>query len=134
MSIVKNAGHQWPLVASADIDFAEVSNANNGVLFELPGDAYVLEGSVLVDTAVTGTTTATVAVAVTLASGDVVVASAINCMVQGRTAFTLTSLDFVLGEIVNVEATFTTTGSAASAGRVLVECQYFRTERATETR
>lgn len=132
MAIVKQHGHQDVLCCVAEVAVdADLASAADAVLLELPGDAVIIGGSLLVDEAVAGMTTPTLAIDLKLAAGDEVLLGATAIDAAGATA--ITPYEGVTGEVVDVAVTAGGSGTP-SAGKVYVEIQYVRTDRVTEVR
>lgn len=128
---------QWPLVSEFTFNFDDTIAATDGVvkpfsagvtatLANLPEGAVVINGELVVETAYAGATTAT------LSLGDSVsatrYANAVDLKTAGRTALTLTGHRAV----ENLRGTLTTTGAAATAGKVTVRVMFTLPGRANE--
>lgn len=124
---------QWPLMAEFTFNFDDTMVDINGVTkdfktfggnpvvdaINLPANANVIGGELVVETAYAGTTVATVSV------GDSASAtrygSAINLMSAARTALTLTGFR---GAGENLRLTFNLTVANATAGKATVRVLY----------
>jgi len=124
---------QWPLMAEFTFNFDDTMVDINGVTkdfktfggnpvveaINLPANANVIGGELVVETAYTGTTVATVSI------GDSASAtrygSAINLMSAARTALTLTGFR---GAGENLRLTFNLTVANATAGKATVRVLY----------
>ena len=124
---------QWPLMAEFTFNFDDTMVDVNGVtkdfktfggnpvvdVINLPANATVIGGELVVETAYTGTTVATVSI------GDSASAtrygSAINLMSAARTALTLTGFR---GAGENLRLTFNLTVANATAGKATVRVLY----------
>lgn len=124
---------QWPLMAEFTFNFDDTMVDVNGVTkdfktfggnpvveaINLPANANVIGGELVVETAYTGTTVATVSI------GDSASAtrygSAINLMSAARTALTLTGFR---GAGENLRLTFNLTVANATAGKATVRVLY----------
>jgi len=124
---------QWPLMAEFTFNFDDTMVDINGVtkdfktfggnpvvdVINLPANANVIGGELVVETAYTGTTVATVSI------GDSASAtrygSAINLMSAARTALTLTGFR---GAGENLRLTFNLTVANATAGKATVRVLY----------
>lgn len=124
---------QWPLMAEFTFNFDDTMVDVNGVTkdfktfggnpvveaINLPANANVIGGELIVETAYAGTTVATVSI------GDSASAtrygSAINLMSAARTALTLTGFR---GAGENLRLTFNLTVANATAGKATVRVLY----------
>ncbi|WP_353233361.1 hypothetical protein [Diaphorobacter ruginosibacter] len=123
MSIKKNPSRQELIVAHLTIGFADIAAYGTAeAAFDLPGNAVLVGGDVVVTTAWDSETTAT------LKLGDAVdddryTSTAVNLKTPGRTALTLTGYKHTVAEALNVLAA--QTGAAATAGSARITIQYF---------
>lgn len=132
MAITKKNGHQDVLSCIAEVEIdGDYAGTVDAPLLELPGDAVIVQGSLLVDEAVTGMTLPTLALDLKLASGDVVLLAATAIDAAGATA--ITNYEAVTGEVVDVAVTAGGSGTP-TGGKVYVEICYVRTDRVTEVR
>ncbi|GKT19797.1 hypothetical protein AVHY2522_23800 [Acidovorax sp. SUPP2522] len=123
MAIKKNASRQELIVAHLNIGYADPTtygNAENA--FDLPGNAIVLGGDVVVKTPWNSATTAT------LKLGDAVdddryTASPIDLKTAGRTALTLSGYTHTVAEAL--KATIAQTGAGATAGAARITISYY---------
>lgn len=124
---------QWPLMAEFTFNFDDTMVDINGVtkdfktfggnpvvdVINLPANANVIGGELVVETAYTGTTVATVSI------GDSASAtrygSTVNLMSAARTALTLTGFR---GAGENLRLTFNLTVANATAGKATVRVLY----------
>lgn len=124
---------QWPLMAEFTFNFDDTMVDINGVTknfktfggnpvvdaINLPANATVIGGELIVETAYTGTTVATVSI------GDSASAtrygSTVNLMSAARTALTLTGFR---GAGENLRLTFNLTVADATAGKATVRVLY----------
>lgn len=129
MALTKARTVQYPVVATIDIDFTAT---NPGTLADaiasLPDGAEVVGGSIVVDTAWVGPTTATLSVG---DSGSATrYASAVNLKATGRTALTLTGYKTV--GATDVLGTVSAFSTDATAGAARVSIEYIRHGKANE--
>lgn len=132
---------QYPLVQEFTFNFDDTMVDVNGVtkdfrtfggnpvvkVMNLPVNAIVIGGDVIVETAYTGTTAATVSVG---DSGSATrYGSAINLMSAARTALTLTGYR---GAGEDVRLTFNLTVANATAGKATVRLMFVIQDRANE--
>ena len=122
MPIKKNTGRQELIVAHLDIGYADVTTygtAENA--FDLPGNAILLGGDVVVKTAWNSATTATLKLG-DATDDDRYTSSAIDLKTAGRTALTLTGYKHTVAEAL--KALIAQTGTAATAGALRITLLY----------
>lgn len=127
MPITKNSARQELIVAWLDIGFADPTaygTAENA--FDLPANAILVDGDVVVKTAWNSATTATLKLG-DAADDDRYTASAIDLKTVGRTALTVTG--FIHSAEV-LKALIAQTGAAATAGAARISIQYYVAGRA----
>lgn len=128
MPISISADRQYPLTASVEINFGDVTPAGAYEAFDLPSGAVVVGGEIIVDTAFNSSTN-------TLSLGDASsatrYANAVNTQTPARTALTLTGFK-TTGSQPNLIATSASTGATPTAGKVRINVSYIVTGRAQE--
>lgn len=134
MAITKNGGRQYPLVARVDFTFADfdAGAVTASTIFEamdMPANAIVTGGALVVTTAFVGTTAATADVG-DGGDPDRYSASPIDLMTLGRTALTLTGYKNTAADTIDMDVILTV--AAATAGAGYLEVQYVIADRANE--
>ncbi len=128
MTITLKNGRQTPLCAEVAFGFADLPTAVSVKAFNLPANAQIVGGAIIVDTAWDTGTTATVNV------GDSVTAnrygSAVNLKAAARTPLTLTG--FINGAGLDLNLTSALVGTAATVGGGRIQIMYVIQDRATE--
>ena len=123
MAIKKNAARQELIVAHLDIGFADPTTYGTAEeAFDLPGNAILLGGDVVVKTAWNSATTATLKLG-DAADDDRYTASAIDLTTAGRTALTLTGYKHTTAQAL--KALIAQTGAAATAGAARITISYY---------
>lgn len=123
MAIKKNASRQELIVAHLDIGFADPTTYGTAEeAFDLPGNAILLGGDVVVKTAWNSATTATLKLG-DAADDDRYTASAIDLKTAGRTALTLTGYQHTTAQAL--KALIAQTGAAATAGAARITISYY---------
>jgi len=134
MSITKDSGRQYPLVAVVDItydDFVVSGDETSGVYeaIDLPANATVVGGELIVDTAWDTATTATADIGDD-GDPDRYTASPLNLKSAGRTALALTGYEYTASNTIDID--FVTAGADATAGAARLIVQYVIDDRACE--
>ena len=128
MAITKNGARQYGLWAEVDFTFADILHATAAPAIDLPGNAVVVGGEVVITTAFNPGTSLTIAV------GDGVLGtryvSAANAATVGRTALVPTGYRYPAPD--SIDLTGTLTGAAATAGAGTLRVQYVIKDRAQE--
>lgn len=123
MAIKKNASRQELIVAHLDIGYADITAYGTAEeAFDLPGNAILLGGDVVVKTPWNSATTATLK----LGDGtddDRYTSSAIDLKTAGRTALTITGYKHTVAEAL--KALVAQTGAAATAGAARITITYY---------
>ncbi len=123
MAIKKNAARQELIVAHRDIGFADPTTYGTAEeAFDLPGNAILLGGDVVVKTPWNSATTATLKLG-DAADDDRYTASAIDLKTAGRTALTLTGYKHTTAQAL--KALIAQTGAAATAGAARITISYY---------
>ena len=123
MSIKKNASRQELIVAHLTLGFADITTYGVAELaIDLPGNAVVVGGDIVVTTPWNSATTATLKLGDT-ADDDRYTAAAIDLKTAGRTALTLTGFKHSVAGAL--KALVAQTGAAATAGSARITIQYF---------
>ncbi len=128
MAITKDAGRQNPLVAKVTIAFDDYTTAVAAEAFDMPDNAIVIGGHVMVNTAWDSATSAVLDLG-DGADDDRYTASAINVKTAGRTALTLTGYKYTASD--TIDAIITHVG-APTVGTLDVVLEYIIDGRATE--
>lgn len=129
MAISKNTGRQWPLCAVVDIAYSDTpTTATFYEAADLPGNARVIGGALVVKTAWATATTATFAVGDSGAAARYL--SATDLKTAGTTVFDFSTDDG--SAPLDVGVTYTETGSAATAGAAQLIIQYVIDGKANE--
>lgn len=122
MAIKKNSGRQELIVAHLTIGYADITTygtAENA--FDIPGNAVIVGGDIVVGTAWNSATTAT------LSLGDAAsatrYANAVDLKTAARTALTITGLKYTAADFI--KALVSQTGTAATAGSARISLQYY---------
>ena len=129
MAITKNGGRQYPLVAEVDFTFADLATGVVYPAIDIPANAVVVGGELVVTTAFNSGTSAVIE------AGDGVVAdrylpTPVDLKTAGRTALTLTGYRYTAPDTIDVMATLA--GTAATAGAGTLRVQYVIKDRAQE--
>ncbi len=128
MAFTKQNGRQSKLTATATIDAADWAAAAAPVGFDLPYNAIVTGGEIIVETVFDSTTN-------TMSVGDsgsaTRYASAVNLKAAARTALTLTGFRYT-GSGGSVLLTYAMTGTAPTQGKAFINLEYIVVDRATE--
>lgn len=129
MAITKDTGRQWPLVAVVDIAFGDTpTTATFYEAADLPGNARVVGGALIVKTAWATATTALFAVGDSGAADRYLSSTTLSA--AGTTRFDFNSDDG--SAPLDVGVTYTETGSAATAGSAQLVIQYVIDGKANE--
>lgn len=123
MAIKKNSGRQELIVAHLTIGFADIAaygTAESAI--DLPGNAILVGGDVVVTTAWNSATTATLTLG-DAADADRYTAAPIDLKTAGRTELTVTGFKHPVAEAL--KALVAQTGAAATAGSARITIQYF---------
>ena len=129
MAITKDIGRQTPLVAIVRFTFADVVDAVAVEAVDVPPNAIVVGGALVIETAF-NSATSDVADIGDGADPNRYTASAINIAATGRTALTLTGFKYTAHDTVDV--TWNGTGTAPTAGAGYLELHYVIEGRANE--
>ena len=121
----KNNGRQWVLSARQPFVLAEMEDGVAVQAVDLPVNAIVVGGSLVVTEVFNSVTTDTITV-----SGGGASTAAVNAKVLGRTALTLDGTINTLGDTVDLQ--WDQTGGGATTGAGFVEVEYIITDRANE--
>lgn len=133
MAISKLRGRQYPLTAVSDrILYSDLTSGAASVIVELPGNAIVTGGQVLVLTAFDSATSDVLDV------GDSddpnrFTASQIDLTATGSAELTVGTANALYSVPTDVEVVWTGTGAAPSAGEFLVILEYVIEGRGNET-
>lgn len=131
MPIKKNSSRQELIAAHLTIGFANITAYGTAEpAIDLPGNAVVVGGDVVVTTAWNSATTATLKLG-DAADDDRYTAAAVDLKTVGRTALTLTGFKHTVSEAL--KALVAQTGAAATAGSARITIQYFVEGRSTFT-
>lgn len=132
MPIAKNASRQELIVAHFDFTYADVpTTATAYAAMDIPANAVVVGGALIVRTAWNTGTTATFKLG-DVTDDDRYTASAIDLKTAARTALTMTGFVHTTTEkVLNVLPTYV--GAAATAGAARVEVHYYVQGRAAFT-
>ena len=131
MPIKKNSSRQELIAAHLTIGFADITTYGTAEpAIDLPGNAVVVGGDVVVTTAWNSATTATLKLG-DAADDDRYTAAAVDLKTVGRTALTLTGFKHTVSEAL--KALVAQTGAAATAGSARITIQYFVEGRSTFT-
>ena len=131
MPIKKNSSRQELIAAHLTIGFADITTYGTAEpAIDLPGNAVVVGGDVVVTTAWNSATTATLKLG-DAADDDRYTAAAVDLKTVGRTALTLTGFKHTVSEAL--KALVAQTGAAATAGSARITIQYFVDGRSTFT-
>ncbi len=123
MAIKKNSMRQEPILAYLDIGYADPTAYGTAEeAFDLPGNAVLIGGDVVVKTAWNSATTATLKLG-DAGDDDRYTASAIDLKTAGRTALTLTGYKHTAAEAL--KALIDQTGAAATAGAARITISYY---------
>ena len=123
MPIKKNASRQELIVAHLDIGYADPTTYGTAEnVFDLPGDAVLFGGDVVVKTAWNSATTATLKLG-DAADDDRYTASPIDLKTAGRTALTLTGYKHPVAQAL--KALIAQTGAGATAGAARITISYY---------
>jgi hypothetical protein len=126
MSIQQNFERQYPLVAYVDVSYADLAAGVNPAI-ELPGDAIVIGGDIVVTQVFNSTTNL-----LDIGDGGSAnrYANDIDLKVAARTALTITG--FVYSATDMLDFTYASTGAAAGQGSFRVTVHYIRKGRGNE--
>lgn len=123
MAIKKNAARQELIVAHLDIGYADPTTYGTAEeAFDLPANAILLGGDVVVKTAWNSATTATLKLG-DAADDDRYTSSAIDLKTAGRTALTLTGFKHPTAQ--GLKALIAQSGTAATAGAARITISYY---------
>lgn len=123
MAIKKNSGRQELIVAHLTIGFADIAAYGTAEpAIDLPGNAILVGGDVVVTTAWNSATTATLTLG-DAADADRYTAAPIDLKTAGRTELTVTGFKHPVAEALT--ALVAQTGAAATAGSARITIQYF---------
>jgi len=123
VAIKKNSSRQELIVAHLDIGYADPTAYGTAeAAFDLPANAILFGGDVVVKTAWNSATTATLKLG-DAADDDRYTSSAIDLKTAGRTALTLTGYKHTVSEAL--KALFAQTGTGATAGAARITISYF---------
>lgn len=123
MAITKNAARQELIVAHLDIGYADPTAYGTAEeAFDLPANAILIGGDVVVKTAWNSATTATLKLG-DAGDDDRYTSSAIDLKTAGRTALTLTGYKHTTAQAL--KALIAQTGTAATAGAARITISYF---------
>lgn len=123
MPIKKLSGRQEPVLAYIDIGYADVTTYGTAEgAFDIPGNATLIGGDVVVKTAWNSATTATLKLG-DATDDDRYTASPIDLKTAGRTALTLTGYKHTVAEVL--KALIAQTGTAATAGVARISIEYY---------
>ena len=128
---MKVYSHQWPLVAVVPWVFGDLVTAVATAIANLPGDAIVTGGEIVVDVGTDFGTSCTLDVGDD-ADPDRYTASPVDLQTPGRTALTLTGYKMVVSD--DLVATPVIVGAAATVGSGRIIVQYVREGRSNEVR
>ena len=131
MPIKKNSSRQELIAAFLTIGFADIAAYGTAEpAIDLPGNAVVVGGDIVVTTPWNSATTATLKLG-DAADDDRYTAAAVDLKTAGRTALTLTGFKHTVSEAL--KALVAQTGAAATAGSARITIQYFVEGRSTFT-
>lgn len=128
---MKVYAHQWPLVAVVPWVYGDLVTAVATAIANLPGDAIVIGGEIMVDVATDFGTSCTLDVGDD-ADPDRYTASPVNLQATGRTALTLTGYKMLVAD--DLIATPVIVGAAATVGSGRIVIQYVKEGRADHVR
>ena len=128
MAITKNGGRQYPLVAEVDFTFADLATGVVYPAIDIPGNAVVVGGELVITTAFNTGTSAALAIGDDIATTRY--ASAIDAKAAARTALTRTGYRYTAPNTIDIIATLV--GTAATAGAGTLRVQYVIKDRAQE--
>ncbi len=123
MPIKRNSGRQELIVAHLTLGFADPTAygvAENA--FDLPANAIIVGGDVVVGTPWNSATTATLKLG-DAADDDRYTAAPVDLKTAGRTALTITGLKYSTADFI--KAVVAQTGAAATAGSARISIQYY---------
>lgn len=130
MPIVLDSGRQYPLVIEFDIAFDDLVSGVSTKIADLPPNALIIEGSIVVITAFDSATSDTLDVG-TLLDPNRFIASPLDITALGFTA--LVPTEFISSEAdAEIHATWVGVGAAPTAGLVKVVIQYIVDNRGNE--
>ena len=128
MAITKNGARQYGLWAEVDFALADLASGVAALAIDIPGNAVVVGGELVIRTVFNSGTSDTFIV------GDDGVtnryANAVNGQTAARTALTLTGYRYTAPNTIDV--TWTAVGTAATAGAGTLRVQYVIKDRAQE--
>lgn len=128
MAITKDGGRQYPLWAEVEFAYTDFTSGVSAEAIDLPGNAVVVGGELVITTAFNSATSDTFIV------GDGAVtnryANAVNGAAAARTALTLTGFRYTTPDTVDVR--WTGVGAAPSAGAGVLRVQYILKNRSNE--
>lgn len=123
MAIKRNSGRQELIVAHLTLGYADPTAYGTAeAAFDLPANAIITGGDVVVGTAWNSGTTATLKLG-DAADDDRYTAAAIDLKTAGRTALTVTGLKYLTATTLN--ALVAQTGAAATAGSARICIHYY---------
>ena len=123
MAIKKNSMRQEPILAYLDIGYADITAYGTAEeAFDLPGNAVLIGGDVVVKTPWNSATTATLKLGDGI-DDDRYTSSAIDLKTAGRTALTITGYKHTVAEAL--KALVAQTGTAATAGAARITISYY---------
>lgn len=123
MAIKKKSGRQELIVAHLTIGFADIATYGTAeAAFDLPGNAVVVGGDIVVTTPWNSATTATLKLG-DAADDDRYTAAAVDLKTAGRTELTVTGFKHPVAEAL--KALVAQTGAAATAGSARISIQYY---------
>jgi len=129
MAITKNVGRQDILVARVEFGYADLTSGSFEAAAELPPNAEVVGGELVIDTVFDSGTSDTLTVGDSSSGGRY--ASGIDGQSAARTALTPTGYRYTGRD--NVGITWTGAGTAPSQGAGHLNVQYIIKDRAVET-
>lgn len=128
MSFTKQTGRQYPLVAMAEISYADLTSGTALEAIKLPGNSRVVSGQLIVTTAFNSATSDTITV------GDGGSAARYKGSIDGQsaalTALVPTGYKYTAPDTVDV--TWTGVGTAPTAGAAVLIVEYVTDNRANE--
>jgi hypothetical protein len=129
MSITKNAGRQYPLVAYVDFTYSDLTDATGVEAIDIPANATVIGGGLYIGTVFNSATSDTIDVG---DGGDTdrYTASPIDVTALGYTALTLTGYTYTASDTIDILWDGTGTAPSTGAGTLIV--YYMIDERAQE--
>lgn len=128
MAITFDSDRQYPMVAIVSFTYADLTDATAENLVELPSDAIITGGQLVIDTAFNSATSDTIAVGDTDTGAAYL--SATSVASTGSTAIAGSGTELAAGKYVTITWDGTGTAPSAGAGRLIVE--YIRNGRSNE--